>query len=413
MNNINNYTLVDQKSIPELNSTGYLLEHTKTKARVLYLNNDNEIKTFSIGFKTPPENSKGVAHILEHGVLSGSRKFKTKEPFMDMLNSSMQTFLNAMTFSDKTMYPVASRNNKDFYNLVDVYLDSVLFPAIYEEEKIFLQEGIHMELDHIDEDIVYNGVVYNEMRGAFSDPESQVIRSLSEHLHPGSTYAHESGGDPYDIVDLSYQELLDFHSRYYHPSNSYIFLNGDMNIKEVLEFIDEEYLSHFEYEDPKSKITLGERFESPKKVEDYYSVGEDDPVDNKNYLAYGVDMGSATSISEDILSSILVEVLMNSHSSILKPTLLKSQIAEDYYSYTSTSLPIDLYFIAKNAKDSSLEEYINLVDQLLKDAVSTGIDKDLLIASLNRREFALKDMGTDQGVHLAILVIRSQSPRRT
>lgn len=405
--NIENYKLVEKSYIDELKSQAYIYEHEKTKARVLYIENEDEIKTFSIGFKTPPTDSTGVAHILEHSVLSGSRKYKTKEPFMDMINSSMQTFLNAMTFPDKTIYPVASRNEKDFFNLMDVYLDAVFYPAIYEEEKIFKQEGIHLEMQDMDSDITYNGVVYNEMRGNYSDPESQVLELLAHKLHPDSSYAHDSGGNPYHIIDLTQEDMLDFHSRYYHPSNSYIFLSGKMDIEGVLTYMDQEYLGQFDYQDPKAQIQIGQRFESPQEIETVYSLGQSESTEGKNYLVYGVDLGLSTSVEDNILADVLGEILMDLPSSVLKEKLLESQIAEDYYAYKSSSLPLDLYFVAKNAKDDSIDKFVNLIEENLKVAIDEKIDKDLVLASLNRSEFAYKDLGAHKGVYLNIMALES------
>src|SRR5699024_7125258 len=230
---------IETKTINALKADVSLLEHNETKAQVLILDNKDQNKTFSIGFRTPPEDSTGVAHIVEHCVLSGSRKYPTKEPFMDMITSSMQTFLNAMTYPDKTLYPISSRNDKDFRNLMDVYLDAVFYPRIYKEKNIFYQEGWHPEIN--DGKLIYNGVVYNEMKGVYGDPANQVSDLVREKLNPTGTYSHDSGGNPSDIPSLSYEDFLNFHKRYYHPSNSYILLAGDMNFEDVLDYIHEEY----------------------------------------------------------------------------------------------------------------------------------------------------------------------------
>ena len=240
------YKLIEEKYIDEVASNCKVYTHIKTGARVLTLSNNDENKAFGIGFRTPPEKGNGVCHIVEHCVLSGSRKFRTKEPFMDLIKSSLQTFLNAMTFPDKTIYPVASRNEKDFYNLMDVYLDAVFYPRIYEEEKIFLQEGWHYDLKSEDDELKYNGVVYNEMKGAYSSSENIVADGMSFSLHENSTYGVDSGGDPKLIPSLSYEEFKDYHKKYYHPSNSYIYIYGNQDMEKVLDFIDNNYLSIFE-----------------------------------------------------------------------------------------------------------------------------------------------------------------------
>ncbi|MFB0972597.1 MAG: insulinase family protein [Neofamilia sp.] len=401
-----NYELLGKEFVEELNSTAYHLKHKKTKAEVLYIENGDEIKTFGIGFRTPPVDSTGVAHIVEHCVLSGSRKYRTKEPFMDMVNSSMQTFLNAMTYPDKTIYPIATRNEKDFYNLMDVYLDAVFYPRIQDVKEIFEQEGWHLELENPEDELKYNGVVYNEMRGAYSDADGQVYELLSYHLHPGSTYDHDSGGDPHEIINLTYENFIGFHKRYYHPSNSYIFLNGKMDVEKVLEYIDEEYLSDFDYQDPNSDIIMNEAFTGVKKLEDYYSVGKDDDIENKSYFAYGVDLGLSTSADDNFMRAILTDILIDSDSSILSDPLLESKLGEDYYSMTSSSLPLDLHIIAKGTDGEKLDEFINLIDTKLQEAVENGIDRDLIDATLNSYEFNLKELGMHRGVILGITALR-------
>ena len=244
-----NYKLLEKKYIDEVASECLVYEHIKTGARVLTLKNDDNNKAFAIGFRTPPKFGNGAAHIVEHCVLSGSRKYRTKEPFMDLIKSSMQTFLNAMTFPDKTIYPVSSRNEKDFQNLMDVYLDAVFYPRIYEEEKIFMQEGWHYEIDKNTGELIYNGVVYNEMKGVYSQAENIVGDEFIFNLHEGSSYGVDSGGNPKLIPTLSYEEFLDFHKRYYHPSNSYIYLYGNMDMEEKLQYIHEEYLNNFRKEE--------------------------------------------------------------------------------------------------------------------------------------------------------------------
>lgn len=403
---INNYELISEEFVEELNSTAYHLRHKNTKAEVLYIENEDEIKTFGIGFRTPPVDSTGVAHIVEHCVLSGSRKYRTKEPFMDLINSSMQTFLNAMTYPDKTIYPIATRNDKDFFNLMDVYLDAVFYPRIKDAKEIFQQEGWHLELENPEDSLKYNGVVYNEMRGAYSDADGQVHEILAHKLHPNSTYDHDSGGNPHEIINLSYEEFVNFHNRFYHPSNSYIFLNGKMDIKKVLGYIDQEYLSTFDYQDPNSDIIMNQPFDGVKKLQDFYSVGKDDEVDNKSYLVYGVDLGKSTNSYDNFMRGILTDIIIDSDSSILSEPLLESKLGEDYYSLTSSSLPLDFYLIAKGTEKGKLDEFTNLVDSKLREAVNNGIDRDLIYATLNRFEFSLKELGIHKGVLLGIIALR-------
>lgn len=406
INELKNYDLVEEGFIRELKATAYHLIHKKTKAEVLYIDSDDEIMTFGIGFKTPPVDSTGVAHIVEHCVLSGSRKYRTKEPFMDLVNSSLQTFLNAMTFPDKTIYPVATRNDKDFMNLMDVYLDAVFFPRMYEQKEIFMQEGWHLELEDKDDDLKYNGVVYNEMRGAYSDPDSQVQELLAHELHLGSTYAHDSGGNPHEIPNLKYEDFLDFHKRYYHPSNSYIFLNGDMDVEKILKYIDEEYLSKFEYRKPDSEIIMNEDFTEPKFVETYYSIGADEDTEDKNYLVAGVNIGESISPLSSHMQDWIRDILLDSDSSILMDPLLKSGIGNDYFTMGSASYPMDVYLVAKGAKEEDLERFIEIVNGEIKKAIENGIDKDLIEATINKYEFKAKELGIHKGIMLYIFALR-------
>lgn len=261
------YELKKKEFLEELNGVGYILEHKKTKARVVVVSNEDENKVFQIGFRTPPTDDTGVPHILEHSVLCGSKKFPLKDPFVELVKGSLNTFLNAMTYSDKTVYPIASCNDKDFHNLMHVYLDAVFYPNIYENEKIMQQEGWHYSIENPEDDIVYNGVVYNEMKGVFSSPEQQLMRVIQKSLLPDTPYGFESGGDPEYIPDLTQEAFLKFHKTYYHPSNSYIYLYGNMDVEENLAFIDEEYLSKFDYLYVDSEIGDQKAFESTRRVE--------------------------------------------------------------------------------------------------------------------------------------------------
>ena len=277
------YRILTRRTVRELNSEGYVLEHKKSGARLFLLSNEDDNKVFSIGFRTPPYDSTGVPHILEHSVLCGSEKFPVKDPFVELVKGSLNTFLNAMTYPDKTVYPIASTNEKDFHNLMDVYMDAVLHPNIYKEEKIFRQEGWHYELESEDGPLTYNGVVYNEMKGAFSSPESVLDRLIQQTLFPDTCYGVESGGDPKNIPDLTYEQFLNFHRTYYHPSNSFIYLYGDMDMAEKLEWLDQEYLSHYDRNDREaqidSHIPMQKGFDAPKEVEAAYSITEEEDED--------------------------------------------------------------------------------------------------------------------------------------
>lgn len=393
---MNNYKIIDEKYINEVGSNAIVYEHIKTKAQVLCLINDDENKAFGIGFRTVPEDSTGVAHIVEHCTLSGSRKYRTREPFMDLIQSSMQTFLNAMTYPDKTLYPISSRNKKDFYNLMDVYLDAVFYPRMYEKKEIFMQEGWHYELENLESDLLLNGVVYNEMKGVYSDPQNIVSDVITFNLHKDSSYGVDSGGDPKNIPDLTYENFLAFHKKYYHPSNSYIYLYGDLNMEEALKYIDENYLKDFEYEDIDSKIILNEAFKEQKTVYDTYSASNDEMGENKDYLAYSWCIGNSKNKKDLFLRDFLSELLIDAEAAPIKKALLKAGLGEDIYAETSSSETLDLSIIVKNTSKDRLEEFKNIVEITLKDLIKNGINRDLLEATLNKFEFAFREGGGTQ-----------------
>ncbi|MBP2026120.1 insulinase family protein [Peptoniphilus stercorisuis] len=393
---MNNYKIIDEKYINEVGSNAIVYEHIKTKAQVLCLINDDENKAFGIGFRTVPEDSTGVAHIVEHCTLSGSRKYRTREPFMDLIQSSMQTFLNAMTYPDKTLYPISSRNKKDFYNLMDVYLDAVFYPRMYEKKEIFMQEGWHYELENLESDLLLNGVVYNEMKGVYSDPQNIVSDVITFNLHKDSSYGVDSGGNPKNIPDLTYENFLAFHKKYYHPSNSYIYLYGDLNMEEALKYIDENYLRDFEYEDIDSKIILNEAFKEQKTVYDTYSASNDEMGKNKDYLAYSWCIGNSKNKKDLFLRDFLSELLIDAEAAPIKKALLKAGLGEDIYAETSSSETLDLSIIVKNTSKDRLEEFKNIVENTLKDLIKNGINRDLLEATLNKFEFAFREGGGTQ-----------------
>ncbi|MGI5948906.1 insulinase family protein [Peptoniphilus sp.] len=391
-----NYELIEEKYIDEVSSDCKVYTHNKTGAKILTLSNSDKNKAFGIGFRTPPVKGNGVCHIVEHCVLSGSRKYKTKEPFMDLIKSSQQTFLNAMTFPDKTIYPISSRNKKDFYNLMDVYLDAVFYPMIHEEEKIFLQEGWHYEINSRDDDLKYNGVVYNEMKGVYSSAENIVADALTFNLHENSSYGVDSGGDPALIPTLSYEEFKDYHKKYYHPTNSYIYLYGDMDMEEALKYIDENYLDNFEKIDLNSEIILNEEFDKEKDVEITFSASKEEATENSDFLARGWTIGYQTSKMDIFMRDFLSSILIESESAPLKRAILDAEIGEDVYTETSTSLPLDFSIVVKNTSADKKEEFLNLIDEKLRELVENGIDRDLIEATLNRYEFVFREGGGNQ-----------------
>ncbi|WP_180326751.1 insulinase family protein [Raoultibacter phocaeensis] len=394
------FTVESAEELEEIDGKAFVLLHEKSGAKLLYLQNDDENKAFSIAFKTPPADSTGVFHILEHSVLCGSRKFPVKEPFVNLIKSSMQTFLNAMTFSDKTMYPVASTNEQDLLNLMDVYLDAVLHPAIYEKRAIFEQEGWHYELDETSEALKYNGVVYNEMKGALSDPDSVLYNALSAALFPDTAYAFESGGDPAVIPELTYEAFLDEHARHYRLDNSYIVLYGDMDVRRVLAFLDENYLS--EEQKPvgnPNPLTL----QAPVSNLDVVKKMETAPENAAMGLGYVV--GTSADRLRVIATDILADVLLGSNEAPLKKALLKANIADDIDGYLiDAQLQPAFYILTKGVKPGTAELFRETVENTCRNLVEGGFDRERIEASLARAEFMLRerDFGTADGVVLAM-----------
>ncbi len=381
-----NFKLERKEFVQEVNSEAHIYTHT-TGAKLIYLKNDDDNKVFSIGFKTLPENSTGVPHILEHSVLSGSRKYRTKEPFMDLIKGSLQTFINAMTFSDKTIYPVASKNHKDFRNLMDVYLDSVFFPKTLEDEEVFMQEGWHYEIFQKEDPIIYNGVVYNEMKGAYSEPLSILMNHIDESLYPDTIYANSSGGDPYVIPNLTYEYFKEFYHTFYHPSNSYIYLYGDMNIEECLEHL-EEYLSHFEKNEP-IEIKRQEAIEY-SEVEKYYNISKDGIEEDNTYLSMNFSIGETKDVKKMMMAEVLKDALINSSAAPIKEALLKNKIGKDIICLLNTGVDATLSFVAKNANGEDKEKFKETIYTTLTE-LSKGMNKDLLLSSINSFEYNLRE----------------------
>ena len=322
----NIYEIIKEEEVKDIHANGYLLRHKKSGARISYFQNDDENKVFSIAFRTPPEDSTGIAHIIEHSVLCGSKDFPVKDPFVELAKGSLNTFLNAMTYPDKTVYPVASCNKKDFANLMHVYLDAVFYPNMLEKKEVFEQEGWHYELQDEEDELTINGVVYNEMRGVFSSPDQQLSRMVQKALFPNTTYGNESGGDPDDIPKLTYKDFKAFHAKYYHPSNSFISLYGNMDIEERLIWMDEEYLSHFDQIDPDSEIALQKAFESPISMSEKYSAQSEEA---KAYFSYNSVVDTALNKEFQLAFQILAYALVLVPGAPLKQVLSDVKIGAD------------------------------------------------------------------------------------
>ena len=325
---LNAYEVIREEDLSDLKSKGILLKHKKSQAKILLFTNDDENKVFTIGFRTPAPDSTGVPHIMEHSVLCGSKNFPVKDPFVELVKGSLNTFLNAMTYPDKTLYPVASCNSKDFQNLMHVYMDAVFYPNIYEHDEIFRQEGWSYKLDTADGKLEYNGVVYNEMKGAFSSPEGVLDRVIQNSLFPDTSYANESGGDPDVIPELTYEQFLNFHRTYYHPSNSYIYLYGDMDMEEKLRWLDENYLSAFDAIEVDSEIKYQKPFEEIRELEMEYSISSEESEEDNTYLSYNKVIGTSLDEKLYLAFQILDYALLSAPGAPLKKALLDAGIGK-------------------------------------------------------------------------------------
>ena len=387
---MNAYELIQKETLSSLKSEGYLLRHKKSGARVLLLKNDDDNKVFNIGFRTPPSNSTGVPHIMEHSVLCGSKNFPVKDPFVELVKGSLNTFLNAMTYPDKTLYPVASCNDKDFQNLMHIYMDAVFYPNIYEHEEIFRQEGWSYKLEDKDSDLEYNGVVYNEMKGAFSSPEGLLDRVILNSLFPDTSYSNESGGDPDNIPDLTYEEFLDFHRKYYHPSNSYIYLYGDMDMEEKLNWLDKEYLSKFDKIEIDSEIKTQKPFDKVKDLSFKYSISSDESEEENTYLAYNKVVGTSLDEKLYVAFEILDFALLSAPGAPLKKALTDAGIGKDIMGYYDNGIKQPLFsIIAKNTDADKKEEFVKVIEDTLRGLVENGINEKALEAGINYNEFFL------------------------
>ena len=389
---LNAYEVLQTEELSDLKSKGTLLKHKKSGARVLLMENDDENKVFTIGFRTPPSDSTGVPHIMEHSVLCGSKEFPVKDPFVELVKGSLNTFLNAMTYPDKTVYPVASCNDKDFQNLMHVYMDAVFYPNIYQNDKTFRQEGWSYKLDDPDGELTISGVVYNEMKGAFSSPEGVLDRVVLNSLFPDNAYSVESGGDPEVIPELTYEQFLDFHRKYYHPSNSYIYLYGDMNMEEKLRWLDEKYLSDFENEPVDSEIHLQKPFTEMKEVVQEYSIASEESEEDNTYLSYNKVIGTTLDEKLYLAFEILDYALLSAPGAPLKKALLDAGVGKDISgSYDNGVYQPIFSVISKNANVEQKEEFVRVIEDTLKDIVKNGINKKALRAGINYHEFRFRE----------------------
>ncbi len=386
------YELLKEQSLNDIRSTGYILRHKKSGARLALISNEDDNKVFYVGFRTPPEDETGVPHIIEHTVLCGSEKFPVKDPFVELVKGSLNTFLNAMTYSDKTLYPIASYNDKDFKNLMDVYMDAVFHPNILKCQEIFKQEGWHYELEDKDAPLTINGVVYNEMKGAYSSPEEILQTAISKALFPNNTYSKDSGGNPAHIPELTYEDYIAFYKKYYHPANSYIYLYGDFDIVERLEWMDKEYLSAYDISVVDSEIHPETPFEQVKVVTEKYPIASDEAEENNTYLSYSKVIGSVLDKKLTQAFDMLDYALVSAPGAPVRKALIEAGIGQDVYaSFDDGVCQTCYHIIAKNANVSDKDKFVAIIENTLTKIVEEGINKESLLAAINSAEFRFRE----------------------
>ena len=389
---IHGFRVIRKSSLQEADSTAWVFEHEKTGARVFFLQNDDDNKVFSISFRTPPTDDTGVAHIVEHSTLCGSRKYPLKEPFVELVKGSLNTFLNAMTYPDKTMYPVASRNAKDFQNLMDVYLDAVFYPNMRENPQILMQEGWHYEIESPDEPLTYSGVVYNEMKGALSAPDDILASRIMASLYPDTAYGFESGGDPEAIPGLTQEKFIGFHSKYYHPSNSYVYLYGDMDIEEKLAYLDEAYFSHFDRMETASEIKRQPAFDGLKRITEEYPASPGEETAEKSFLSLNWMVGDSLNVKDMMGLEILEHALLRTPAAPLRKALIDAKIGKDVDSNFEDDILQPFFSIIVNSSEAErADQFYGLVMAELKKLADEGLDPLLMEASLNLLEFRLRE----------------------
>lgn len=391
-NTVSGFLLINKEEINDIDSVGYLFEHVKSGARLMYIENDDDNKVFFISFRTPPIDDCGTPHIIEHSVLCGSKKYPVKDPFNELAKGSLNTYLNALTYSDKTVYPIASRNDKDFNNLMDVYLDAVFNPLMLVHEEVFMQEGHHLHLENADDALCEKGVVYNEMKGAYSDPDRYMEGAINTALFTESPYSFESGGDPDKIPDLTYEGFIDYYKKHYHPSNSYIYLFGKMDILEKLEYLDREYLSGY----GRIKVDTEIKPQTPignviRKTEKFPIIEKDSDGKDAMYAA-GFMTGKSYDAEKNLGYSILSYILLDTNASPLRKALTESGFSSNAEGWYDSSMLDTVFTIsAKGAKENAGDEFEKIVTETFEGILEQGLDKELVISAVNAVEFMLSE----------------------
>ena len=388
--------------LPDLNLTAIQLEHIKSGARILHLYSDDAENLFSINFPTPPPNDSGVPHILEHSVLAGSQKFPVREPFFEMYKMSMATFINAMTGWDCTYYPVASNVKQDLFNLAEVYFDAVFYPLL--TEQTFKREAHHlapMDKKHPTGELTFNGIVYNEMKGNFSDPESKLYREMSRALFPDSVYGKESGGDPDSIPDLTYHDFIQFHHTFYHPGNAYIFLYGDIATKEYLEFLKDK-LAAFDRRDIRPVITRQPRWNQPKTVTDFYPIGKDETSTEKTYVTINWLVGQGTDVGDVARLYILSNILLGNEAAPLKMAIIDSKLGQDliYSGFKPVGLETTFRIGLKGTEIDRTDKFVDLVLKTLAEIAESELSRDRIDAAFQQAAYDYREILTSYPIHL-------------
>ncbi|WP_198434159.1 insulinase family protein [Aerococcus urinae] len=393
--NKENHGFVESEKIvsKEQGAVIHQFRHSAAGGQVIWIENDDPHRAFGIGFLTPAKDSTGVAHIVEHTVLSGSRKYPVKDPFMYMLKSSMNTFLNAMTYKDMTLFPISSMNETDFENLMSIYLDAVFFPRMYEEENIFRQEGYHKELHHPEDPITITGVVYNEMRGVYSDPDAEVCQQIDANFHPKTSVAYESGGYPYDIPKLSYQDFLAFHKKHYRPDNALVVVYGDVDIYRVLGQIDGEYFAHFQAGDDPIQLDLADLPEGDQRMTLYFDADGKQEEEGLAYLSYNIPFSKNQTVEDGFLYGIIMNALANGESSPLHKALVEGGYCQDVSVYSSGTYYNDFSLVLEKVNPDQVDTIIEVIERTLKKIADQGLDRDLVKACLNQTELQLREKG--------------------
>lgn len=406
-NILHGFEVTSVRPVEELNSRLVEMKHIKTGAQLIWMDAPEENKLFSIAFKTLPEDSTGVFHILEHSVLCGSDKFPVREPFLELCKSSMQTFLNAMTFSDKTMYPVSSRNEADFMNLTEVYLDAVFRPALLNNPSIFAQEGWHYELHEGDEKPVYQGVVFNEMKGATSGLDDTIWEGVMAALYPDTCYGFNSGGDPASIPDLSYEQFVETYKRFYHPSNARIYLDGQVPLDRVLALIDGDYLSKFDRRDDTPRDVMQPAVPAAETVQ-YYEIAADTPLEGQAHMALGRILCDWSEHTKQVAADVLTDCLTGTNDAPLKRALLDAGVCKDvdFAVFDSLLQPFSLLLMRNTDKDKG-ERIRQIIDETVAGLIKNGIDRRDLEASIDRVEFKLREGSEPRGLMRCIKICNS------